>query len=639
MISKVSAINFKGACFSHDLGKMTVFWGENGEGKSSRVEALELATTGQVHGATPKTSMKRPSDIVTHLASSTRMAVSAADTRLGAVSRDYSRDGEDCHCATKGKFSLPTVLFSASEFLDLSEKERVRALFNALPPPDLSQVGMNAIVAKVKSIVCDPYTEAHQAAVTKYCGLVESSRAASSETTQEWLEKLVEGMRDRANADAAEAKTMHQTVLGVTALKPDELPSLNPSESALKSARERLTAAHDKVTEARRQYAAAANELAAIPAAPAQDEHEAKMIADLRVEHDDLEARLKLYLEPAPLPVERVAEEVRGQERNVKALRGEVQSLLNEIKSFDRYTCCPTCQGKSKNWKKAVLSTLNSQVVLKQSELLNVEQVLGDLVSSKTRMEILAQQAALERSTHKAQSDRLEAVKRLLREHDDANAGLQSVSERRARIPQLQALMADLLSRGQALVVEENAAQSQVDAAEAAHQALVVQHSSNAFATAALERAEKADAVAQVGSLVRDMLAALLAKCVEQSVAPLVDLCNRLTSGILRSQVAYRDGGLVVSGRGGTTRSISGAEKALVYAGLSIALASRTGPRILILDEVNRLVGRNRTKLYQRIWELLEDGTLEQAILVVADTQPPQSVPPQATVIQVGGAQ
>jgi len=239
-IKSVRAENFKGFTFDQPLAPFSYLHGRNMEGKTARVEALALATTRQVPGVD---HTKLASDIYETYASGPAMSVYAEDAtgqyaggtwqpgrKKGSVTTDF-----------EGGLELPPMLFSVGEFLGLGPKDRTSFLFRRLPPPDLSLVGPDAVVARLKSVVCDPHTPAHEAAIADYAEAVRADwlddlRKDEPSPVQEWLERLVAAMAKRKDADVAAAKTMRQTVLGNTALRKDA-PALGPVEARLAQAR------------------------------------------------------------------------------------------------------------------------------------------------------------------------------------------------------------------------------------------------------------------------------------------------------------------------------------------------------------------------------------------------------------------
>jgi hypothetical protein len=80
---------------------------------------------------------------------------------------------------------------------------------------------------------------------------------------------------------------------------------------------------------------------------------------------------------------------------------------------------------------------------------------------------------------------------------------------------------------------------------------------------------------------------------------------------------------------------MSGTEKTLVYAALSVALATDAPLKIVIMDEFD-IDADNFERLTDLLLELYRDGVIDQAVL--AHTGPPGVTDPDLAVIPLGKA-
>lgn len=103
------------------------------------------------------------------------------------------------------------------------------------------------------------------------------------------------------------------------------------------------------------------------------------------------------------------------------------------------------------------------------------------------------------------------------------------------------------------------------------------------------------------------------------------DAMNRLlataakfTDGILKSPLEYCDGeiGFRVNGAFVSHVTFSGTEQLVAYAGLSVALAQESPFKIVLLDEMGRLDHGNKNLFMERLLSLVQEGVLDQVLLV-----------------------
>jgi hypothetical protein len=113
----------------------------------------------------------------------------------------------------------------------------------------------------------------------------------------------------------------------------------------------------------------------------------------------------------------------------------------------------------------------------------------------------------------------------------------------------------------------------------------------------------------------------------------ILSIANTITTGILKTPLEYRDGEI---GRfEGPTwishRTFSGLEKAISYAGISVALAGECPIKIVMIDEV-LIHPDNQRLLLDRALELTAAGKISQFVLVDVHAE---NVPAGVNVIRV----
>lgn len=134
-------------------------------------------------------------------------------------------------------------------------------------------------------------------------------------------------------------------------------------------------------------------------------------------------------------------------------------------------------------------------------------------------------------------------------------------------------------------------------------------------AAALLEHA-KSKAEVNVLKAIVEKLETTQGKMVEMAFGKLLGMVNDFTRGIMPAAIEYRDGrlGYFVGSTWVTHKYFSGTEKALVYAGLSAALAEGAPCLTVIVDELGRMDRDTLVKFLKRMVELTQSGRIAQFI-------------------------
>jgi hypothetical protein len=80
-------------------------------------------------------------------------------------------------------------------------------------------------------------------------------------------------------------------------------------------------------------------------------------------------------------------------------------------------------------------------------------------------------------------------------------------------------------------------------------------------------------------------------------------------------------------------RELSGAERVMFLAGLQCAVSRTANLGIVVIDEIAMLLPELRPVLNQRLYEMIQQGYLDQVVLLVADVS--EQAPPGAVVFMV----
>ena len=620
-IAKVSATNFKGAGFSHTLAPVTMFHGPPFAGKSSRLEAVTLALLGHLPGVA-----KAPKDVYERLAGNGLPLAVAVELDDGTVvGREFAeRRGSIKHMATGPELDFPVVALDPSEFLDLSPRERVKYLFARAKLPDelTEQAVRDRLVAEAKNIRIEANSEDSEAAIREVVAFICGPRSEEHDGLQQWLELLVADAGVAKNAAVAAVKRLEQTQQGITQVSAPAFAAGNAEEDH-RIALETLVAAEKELSrleEAGRQARRALTQAEAAAGALDRSGALAEKLAALERDMAALNAELD-----APVPDDTPA---RGHYNAMLAIQktadaelakasGELEHLRESIKRQKMETKCPHCGQDMAAISGPVLERMQKRLPeLEEAEARAVKAVRTaeeNCTAALQALDAIRGRLVARQVKFKARSDlavQLERVRDALRSQDAAKQANDSLIGLAADLN----VARDEWSKQQSVV--ENARQVAAAAGETARKA-VAQRSEAALQAKARKELERLRAGAEVWKQSCTMFACLQSEIVAKVAGPLVAAANRLLTGILRAPLRYDPETCEIGfeGEGYSHRSFSGTEKALAYAGLSLALAAEAPFKLVLLDEMGRMDIDTRGVLVDRLLELVEDGFIDQAIL------------------------
>lgn len=255
-------------------------------------------------------------------------------------------------------------------------------------------------------------------------------------------------------------------------------------------------------------------------------------------------------------------------------------------------------------------------------------------IDAKRKASSVIQQAIASSQTRRnqARADREHQTNLKRKQHQDIRTTWKAANDKNKRRDELTGLIAAaeselsgwdieaIITKRTAKVQERSDIEAAVRALEAQQQDYQRQKDDERrFAQAQLENA-KAQADLTVTKAVIDRLEEIQTKMVAAAFDRILQTVNAVTHGILDAPIEYRDGEL---GRfKGTTwirhETFSGTEKALTYAGISLALAEAAPIRLVMIDELGRLDPDSLEKVLQRMVHLCDNGRLGQFIGCIA---------------------
>lgn len=677
-IAKIIGKNFRRGNFNHELAPVTILVGKNFTGKTSVVKAGVFALCGKLPGLA-ETAAAVYERCACGSVMSALVVADNGHSICRTVSPKRKGDGVETDVEVVGfdkDYKADPVLFNAKgEFLQLSDKERGKYLFRILPPPPVSEVGPESIIAGLKNIKLDPHTQHAEKCINDLCAITEKSYhtgKAAQVAIQEWLTQFVEEIRVRATTANATAKRMKTTILGVAQLKNPDAASLSAAEGKMQRATATLETATGILTTARANAAtkvAQLKEARRVAASYVEPEAGALTKAEAEVEKLIKQGRLTQYdsvrlarlileaetdLEKTPiadqaamkLAVEnqtkaahaanKVGSDLLGSRENIKGIK-------EEIEAAEHAKACPTC-GKNldKAKQKKLIGEIHARLEQAERELVAFEAALA--FAREVELSAVAANSKLQ-DVWNTRNDKKTKLSELRTQHtaaltiektckeewqtsfDAAKAAVQTIKDTAALaapakaaaelIPALEKELETMKAEGAVLVTKEQETRAASESASAAHRQALADAASAQQAALAATKADEAEIEAQVTKQLSEQLAVLLQKCITLSVNPFLATVNLLCAPLLPAPLNYKDGAIGLDRETGTTwHSLSGAEEKIVLCALGIALATTADFKLAILDEMGVLDPQRRIKAFHLVRTLVAGGALDQAILI-----------------------
>ncbi len=189
-LTNIQASALKGRTFTHELGAMTVFTGDNDAGKTARTDAIRLILLGYI----PELGKNNVDTF--SLCSGTKMSVAGIIEGRGHLQREWTSKGKtikkiETDCETLNP--TPLVFLDAAEYFGKSDNARVQMLWDLLNV-DFEQWTPAAITAKIKEALVEGGEL--PADVLKLPRL--------GETVQEWMTRTAEEFDEALKITRAE---------------------------------------------------------------------------------------------------------------------------------------------------------------------------------------------------------------------------------------------------------------------------------------------------------------------------------------------------------------------------------------------------------------------------------------------------
>lgn len=605
-VSQVSARNFKGGAFTHNLGPITVILGDNFTGKTSIPDAIRLALSGylpnigKTAGALYGALATNPDEagimtVAVEFDNERRSSITFARTAKGATSVEG---------AVPADLALNPMLLDVRTFFTLTAAQRTSAIFEAAGKVDLKAEAIEEVLWKIDASPAKVRDETVR-------GLLEDVKREfkkSGATPQQAVALLV----PEWTTSMKEAKAKHKAAAGAFAgMKlPARIPTVPDNLAALRAERDELNQAKGKLLALLREDTLVKSLESGIKAA------EERLTA--------ARAAMNETPDPGPEPVQpallaeydKIVSKLEEISEAVSKLEAERSKISEDVEALKGVGICPTCGGTEGMAK--VVKRYEDKFAELSAAIDRLDAEHAELIAPFEDVRSVAAQHDEAVENHAA------AVQALAQAVRAVSAGEEEITAMKAQLASAQGDRAEEVERLNQQVAKLPAILTELTAAEAAevearnYERLLRER--EAMETTVLREECRATvydgAVKALNKVIR----------VQSEIAfeRVLQLSEDFTQDLIPSSLEFRDGEL---GRRGENdgwiphESFSGTEQLLAYAGFSVALARMAPFKLVVLDEMGRLSPDRRAQVLIRMEELIAGGKLDQVILI--DATPP----------------
>jgi hypothetical protein len=629
-LKSVSAVNIKHETFTIDLTDMTFVVGANFRGKSARLEAITLVLLGYVP------ALGKTNQATFGLCSGKELIVEGEFDTGERIKRRWWLKGD----SVKSESILPpgfddakqlvAVMMDVDAYLGLGPTERTdfifaniaglgeefsrEALWEAVQIELFQTEGIKSkdadkIVARIESMIAER----------------ERNPAFTGWTPQTYVDELALITESERKGAKTKATVMEKGVQALAHLRAQDQPAgpdiaaldathrrLTDELTALREERARLNAAVEQARATKRRRDELTSQLRELPALKAQREaRKSKIEAGER----DLANVIAL----TNREFDALAEEERtasfAHREHVRQAAEVDASLVRnraEQSAVGAKTQCPYCGATGDGWKTLRLSEYDSAIsgLLAKKRQLETHVAQLDQHAKALAARVTKEKAAREL---RAKAERDLAAEKGALSTIERNLGI--LEERQKQLDALPdaAVNADELDKAAQKIAEK---QDEVNACDAQRRAILgrgAELQRLAQAETARDEATSEEAVAKVAE---EIVAARREAMVAAAFRPLLETANAFFPDILRNALAFHKGeiGWWDAGLWVAHKTFSGTEKALAYAAIQAALASRAPLRIMLIDELGRLDEANSIKFAHDVGMAIARGDLAQFV-------------------------
>jgi len=623
-IKSIHGRNIKGRSFDHELAPVTIITGPNSAGKTAIAKAVQLALLGYV----PELG-RRPGEIFRLCGGPKGPKIMTAGLNFDGeqtITRTWMREKSSVKysiTATPGLIEaadgretvIPEVMMDLLEYFNLSGKARTDYVFRQVDPATIT-ITPEGVMNEIEKLKQEHPFEAVAALIK-----LAKDQQEPGQTLQDWLSQTEIAVNEWKKTLDQEAKRLQAVNIVGAQNQADETATFRPDiDQLLEKAREerdRLNAALAQIL----QKASAAERAKGIRASAAKIIEEAKTAADEMQRITDEAGPMKIDADRYVS----VTEEWRAKEQEasrealswstaISHARSEIEKLEAKAKTDLAGDRCPCCRSRGKAWRESYTEDLTAKVdefthKLKEAEAGAVEKkaVWDDALAKRK----LAQEADA------AQQKRMMRLQELRGKYTAAQNRVKAADQARKTLEEFPEPEGDP-------VTWRNQVEGEFRSADANYKALTEEQKRKVAAQQDSYRREQTKEAqekntTQIGctKAAASLLVALKERLTEETLGKLVTAARQFTDGILPKPLEFREGeiGYIDGLNWVSHETLGGAEQAMVFAGLSVALCQSSKCKVVVMDELaGHFTKENKVWLVGRMAELCEKGILDNFI-------------------------
>lgn len=622
-LTTIGCSAFKGSSFEEPLAPLTVIFGENWSGKTTRLELIQLLLLGHLPG------LDKTAAGIFGLSSGREMSVwGTTDTGL-TIRRTWTAKGD----SVKAAHELPPELegqdlliaLNALAYFGMSDRDRTTYVFEHLPMPEGLDVLKLATRARSKIEVNG---DDQKRIADLFTSRIIEPPDGEKENPQEFISRVILACQAKAKQAKATVDEMQKTITGLSHLKAADAQGLTHNledlDNQLVNKRHALgllgeaKGAFDQQYQAmvrgrsrRKEIAHELLQFAPDHTAVAEQRKLLTAIAQAidqlppQLETPDLAAKRKLQTS--------LTAEVQDLRSRYTEAGSQLTALKAESAAIEQQTACPYCGAAGNGWRtlrEAELAGKIEQLTLRRAALAD------DGAREKQRLNAVDLEIRL---IDKQEVDRTQLLDRQAKVQQE----IHRLERKLARVDILNQELAGLTPEDPALEQKAQELQTTINVANETITSLEKVRREAQGRSQELKRLAEAEAE-------RDTSAAELAvakqgekawreiqgEMVEQAFAPLIERANLLFGHLMATPLAFKDGevGTWKAGVFAGHRTMSGGEKALSYAAIQMALATMAPFRIALFDELGKFSSRNLRRVLQAAKQAVAQGQIDQWI-------------------------
>lgn len=621
-MTAIAAVNFMAGTFNHVLGSCTLITGKNRKGKTRIQKAAQLALAGFVPGIG-----RRNGDIYDDLGNGQNLCVMASfgDVSMRREWQKGTRNSISVNSIPHGlpdNWSVPAVLISAKEYFELGSKDRINFLFSAM---DLStaEFSVEKLLAGVKNIKLDENTEHTEKVIRDITDEIISGdqlREHSEQSLQTWLDELSTTLEKKLSDATAAVKRMDGTVKGLIEIgaQSQATPVAASVEGELVQARKDLA---DSEAEVRRleqsakvigQNQARKTQIETELGKPHKNGKKEKQ-AELDKHRETIAAYHEGNHQTAQQILDKINAELTGLTKEREMLEKQISDADKENKKVMEHVVCPCCDSEGTEWRERVQKKHDKFIKAVKQRVADNATKFTRATTDKTEAAKIVGQFEEFRKASQQSALKITGVQR----------EIAAIEREEDTIASLRRELAGLENVGTAgdktaAIETRDKAQARVTELEGKNNQLIQERAQVAAQAQAVENAKLNIAEKKVTKLALEIVMTAKDKLTEQTIKPLLAVANAICQPLLDQPLEYIDGqiGWTVPGTKKFQSHVTfcGAEEAIVFSALQVALALRSPIKIVMIDELGVIDYERKIALVLLMRDLVKNGKLDQFI-------------------------